>query len=133
FVIWDSKGVRPVNEEAAKNPFGRACEKLGLAKPWPRFQDLRATWKTNARRSRMHPEIEKAIMGHGERGLSVHERYGFISDEELVQAIDKMTFDNVQETRVLTADGLGLALSEKPEQNLNKSQPAKRKARVNLA
>jgi integrase len=133
FVVRDSRGVRSVGEEASKNPWGRACEKLGLAKPWPRFHDLRATWKTNARRSGMHPEIERAIMGHGERGLSVHERYGLISDEELLAAIDAMTFDHVQETIILTADGLGLAFSEKPEQNLNKSQPAKRKARFNLA
>ncbi|MBM4327321.1 MAG: site-specific integrase [Deltaproteobacteria bacterium] len=101
FVVRDSKGVRPVHEETAKNPWGRACEKLALNKPWPRFHDLRATWKTNARRSGVHPEIERAIMGHGERGLSVHERYGFISDEELLQAVDAMTFDHVKETVVI--------------------------------
>ncbi len=54
----------------------------------PRFHDLRHTWKTNARRSGMHPEIERAIMGHSQRGKSVHEGYGLISDEELVRAID---------------------------------------------
>ena len=42
----------------------------------------------------MHPEIEMAIMGHSKRGRSVHERYGRISDRELVEAIDQMTFDH---------------------------------------
>ena len=58
------------------------------------MRDLRHTWKTNARRSGMHPEIEKAIMGHSSRGLSVHERYWIISDEELVAEIDRMSFDH---------------------------------------
>jgi hypothetical protein len=51
----------------------------------------------------MHPELERAIMGHGERGLSVRDRYGFISDEELLQAVDAMTFDHVKETIVIAA------------------------------
>ena len=74
--------------------------------PAPRFHDLRHTWKTNARRSGMHPEIEKAIMGHSQRGKSVHEGYGFISDEELVRAIDGMTFDH-GETQILVSGRKG--------------------------
>jgi integrase len=62
--------------------------------PVPRFHDLRHTWKTNARRSGMHPEIEKAIMGHSSRARNVHEGYGLISDDELIKAIDAMTFDH---------------------------------------
>ncbi len=62
--------------------------------PVPRFHDLRHTWKTNARRSGMHPEIEKTIMGHASRARGVHEGYGIISDEELIAAIDSMTFDH---------------------------------------
>jgi integrase len=62
--------------------------------PLPRFHDLRHTWKTNARRSGMHPEIEKAIMGHSSRARNVHEGYGLISDDELIKAIDSMTFDH---------------------------------------
>lgn len=82
----------------------RWCWDRNVAKteldPAPRFHDLRHTWKTNARRSGMHPEIEKAIMGHSQRGKSVHEGYGLISDEELVQAIDAVTFDH-GETQIL--------------------------------
>ena len=70
----------------------KAC-KAGL-EITPRFHDLRHAWRTNARRSGMHPEIEKAIMGHADRGRSVHERYGRISDQELIEAIDLMTFEH---------------------------------------
>jgi len=33
-------------------------------------------------------------MGHAGKMLSVSERYGFVSNEELVTAIDKFTCDN---------------------------------------
>ncbi|MGO9569515.1 MAG: tyrosine-type recombinase/integrase [Desulfomonilaceae bacterium] len=79
--------------------------------PAPRFHDLRHTWKTNARRSGMHPEIERAIMGHSQRGKSVHEGYGFISDEELVRAIDGMTFDH-GETQILVSGRKGKSRQE---------------------
>lgn len=71
-------------------------------KPWPRFHDLLATWKTNATRSKMHPEIEKAITEHSSGLKDVHERYGQIRDEALIQAIDRMTF-NREESVVLVA------------------------------
>lgn len=71
--------------------------------PVPRFHDLRHTWKTNARRSGMHPEVEKAIMGHSSRARTVHEGYGLIGDEELIKAIDVMTFDH-GETEILSGN-----------------------------
>jgi len=99
--------------------------KVGL-EPEPYFHDLRHTWKTNARRSGMHPEIERAIMGHSQRGKSVHEGYGFISDEELIRAIDGMTFDH-GETQILVAGrkeksrqrGMGSESAERCEQNVS--------------
>jgi hypothetical protein len=33
-------------------------------------------------------------MGHAARKLDVSQRYGFIDDYELVNAIDKFTYDN---------------------------------------
>ncbi len=42
----------------------------------------------------IHPEIREAIMGHGDRARSVRERYGQISDQELIKAINLMTFDH---------------------------------------
>jgi integrase len=92
FSLRDGRGIRELGLETFKNVWPRACKALKLA--GPRFHDLRATWKTNARRSGVHPEIEMAIMGHSERGRSVHERYGRISDRELLDAIDQMTFDH---------------------------------------
>lgn len=104
FVLKDGPSIRPLELEAFKNCWPRACEALEekklLKEPFPRFHDLRHTWKTNARRSGMDPEIREAILGHSERGKSVVERYGRISDEELLKAIDGMTFDN-GETEIL--------------------------------
>jgi len=42
----------------------------------------------------MDSEIRKQIMGHWYRGKNVDEGYGWISDEELIEAIDGMTFDH---------------------------------------
>ncbi len=94
FSVTVGRGVRPINLEAAKNPWRRACRILKLEEPWPRFHDLRHTWKTNARRSRMDPEIRESILGHWFKEKSVMERYGIINEVELLQAIDSMTFDH---------------------------------------
>lgn len=109
FLLRDEKGIRVPSLEGFKNCWPRALEaidrdlkKRAIAgeavtpwpKPWPRFHDLRHTWKTNARRSGMDPEIRESILGHWFREKSVAERYGRISDEELVRAIDQMTFDH---------------------------------------
>lgn len=71
----------------------KAVAGLDFKRP-PRFHDLRHTWKTNARRSGMDQEIREAILGHVWRGKSVSERYGRISNDELIQAIEKVTFDH---------------------------------------
>ncbi|MFC1835416.1 hypothetical protein ACFL2Q_11885 [Thermodesulfobacteriota bacterium] len=81
FLMRDKKGVRPLKLEPSK-------------KPWPRFHDLRHTWRTNARRSGMNEQIAESIMGHYLKGKSVNDRYGRISDQELLNAIDGMTFDH---------------------------------------
>lgn len=94
FLLHDRAGARPIGVETFKNPWKRACEALKLKEPRPRFHDLRHTWKTNARRSGIDFEIREAIMGHSNRGRSVAERYGRISDKELIDAIDRMTFDH---------------------------------------
>jgi integrase len=63
FLLTDRKGTRPVGLEGAKNPWRRACEALKLEQPWPRFHDLRHTWRTNARRSKVDADYAEAIMG----------------------------------------------------------------------
>jgi integrase len=125
FALRDGPSIRPLGLEAFKNCWPRACkaleEKELLQKPLPRFHDLLHTWKTNARRSGMDPEIREAILGHSERGKSVVERYGRISDQELVQAIDGLTFDH-GETEILTA------VRKKRAKNVRKTGVQKKKA-----
>ena len=76
-----------------RRPWEDAVRAVGLVPP-PHFHDLRHTWKTNPRRSGIDPEIRESIMGHWFKEKSVTERYGRISDDELVSAIDRMTFDH---------------------------------------
>ncbi|MFH1117289.1 MAG: site-specific integrase [Pseudomonadota bacterium] len=92
---------KPPYRTSVSKPWRQAVLELGL-EPRPRFHDLRHTWKTNARRSGMDPEIRESIMGHWYRGRNVNERYGRIGDEELVRAIDQMTFDHGK-TEILVA------------------------------
>jgi len=94
---------KPQTRHSIRKPWNKSVQKVGLD-PTPTFHDLRHTWKTNARRSGMDPEIRESIMGHWFRGKTVTERYGRISDEELILAIDSMTFDNGR-TEILLSDG----------------------------
>ncbi|MBI5247882.1 MAG: site-specific integrase [Desulfomonile tiedjei] len=94
---------------------GRASNEDSLRKPWvkavkalefdaePRLHDLRHSWKTNSMRSGMDPEIRESIMGHWFRGKTVAERYGRISDADLVREIDKVTFQH-GETEILVSE-----------------------------
>lgn len=100
FLIRDKDGVRPPSEHSLKNPWRRACKRLGLIDPRPRFHDLRHTWRANPRRSKVDWVIAERIMGHSVKKLTVNETYGEISDEEFREALDSMTFDNGV-TRVL--------------------------------
>jgi integrase len=95
---------RPPSFESLKNPWRKACEALGLNNPRPRFHDLRHTWRANARRNNMDPAIAESIMGHWFKEKSVNNRYGRISDEELIRAVDSMTFDN-GDTEIIVASG----------------------------
>ena len=87
------------NPESFKRQWRLAVKNLELK---PRFHDLRATWKVNARNSGIEEELRRSIMGHGNRSREVKERYGRILDAELVQAIDKMKYD-FGPTVILTA------------------------------
>jgi len=100
----------PISRFAIKRPWDRACKEVGLL-PAPTFNDLRHTWKTNARRSGLDPELRESIMGHWYRGRNVNERYGRISDQELIDAIDLLTFEH-GETEIL----LSKPKKENPDQ-----------------
>jgi integrase len=94
-------GGKPPHRSSLKKPWAKGIRILEM-KQRPRFHDLRHTWKTNARRSGMDPEIREAILGHWFRGRNVNERYGRIGDAELIKAIDSMTFDHGH-TEILVA------------------------------
>ncbi|MGO9567129.1 MAG: tyrosine-type recombinase/integrase [Desulfomonilaceae bacterium] len=84
---------RPARGDSVRKPWVKAVQAVGLD-PAPTFHDLRHTWKTNAMRSGVDFEIREAILGHCNRSKSVAERYGRISDEDLVRAVNKIRFDN---------------------------------------
>ena len=120
FPLRDRKGFRDIDLETWKNVWPRACEALRLSEPRPRFHDLRHTWRANARRSGMDPDIAERIMGHQSRGRKVHERYGAVDDAELIRAIDLLEFDH-GETEVIVA-----ASKKRPSNKLATSEGVQR-------
>jgi len=104
FLLQDGKGIRPLGLETFKNIWPRACKALELEPPLPRFHDLRHTWRTNARRSGLSDSIAESILGHWFKQKTVNERYGRISNDELVAFIDGMTFDH-GETEICGGSG----------------------------
>lgn len=152
FAMRDKQGVREFGKDTLRNPWRRAVTALNrefkaaqragndvkLLEPAPRLHDLRATWRTNARRSGVDPQIAESILGHWFKGKSVNDRYGYISDEELLQATDKMTFDH-GETQILIAKSAQQKLPERTfgaqsgAQIVRKTHEERRKARMSLA
>jgi hypothetical protein len=76
-----------------RRPWEKAVRLAGLRYPIT-SHDIRHVWKTNARRSRMDEELREDIMGHWNSGKSVRSRYGYISNEELVRAIEGFSSDH---------------------------------------
>jgi integrase len=112
----------PLSKGNGRRPWEDAVEALGLD-PAPHFHDLRHTWKTNARRSGMDPEIRESILGHWFKEKSVTERYGRISDQELTAAIDRMTFDHGETEIFVSApkkDNPRKRAQPRPRKNVNR-------------
>ena len=84
---------KPIPRTQMRRFWESAVRKAQLPAPI-NFHDIRHVWKGNARRSAIDPEIREDIMGHWWAGKNVNTRYGFISNDELVQAIDRFTVDN---------------------------------------
>jgi len=57
-------------------------------------KDLRHVWITNAMRSQIPEIIREAIVGHSLKKKTVEARYITVSDKDLLDAIDRMTFDH---------------------------------------
>ena len=133
FLVQDAQGIRTPGTDTVDNPWPRACEALKkaelLQEPFPRFHDLRHTWRTNARRSGMDYQIAESIMGHWFKGKSVNDRYGRIGDQELIQAIDRMTFDH-GETEILVPQP---ASEKKGNWRVTGEECQRKKARCDLA
>ncbi|MBI5249102.1 MAG: site-specific integrase [Desulfomonile tiedjei] len=84
---------KPIPRTQMRRYWESAVRNSGLPSSF-HFHDIRHVWKGNARRSGIDPEIREDIMGHWWAGKNVNTRYGFISNDELVQAIDRFTVDN---------------------------------------
>lgn len=86
------KDGKPVEKDDFKRPWLNAVKKI--QKPELNFHDLRHTWRRNARKSGMNPDICKAILGHSWRGKSVDEGYDLFDEDDFVQEIDKLRVDH---------------------------------------
>jgi integrase len=82
---------KTLDSNMVKKAWKLAVEKVGLN--GLQIRDLRHTWKTNAHRSKMDPTTRNAICGHASR-RSVEDLYINLSDQDLLNAVDAMTFDN---------------------------------------
>jgi len=82
---------KPVDRTMVRKCWARAIKLANL--PGLQIRDFRHTWKTNAQRSGMDPAIRNLIVGHSSH-RSVEDRYIRVSDQELLRAVDTMTFDH---------------------------------------
>ncbi len=90
-VFLNAKGSPP-HEDSLSRIWRTAVTIMGID-PRPTVHDLRHCWKTNAMRSRVHPAIADAIVGHGNKKKDVKNLYISISDVDLLDAIDRMRWD----------------------------------------
>ncbi len=93
FLISDHHGTRAVKKDTVELAMRRIVKVLN---PEPRFSfhDTRHTFKANCRRSGIPEAISERIVGHSDKSLAISERYGEISDQEFVEAIDRLTVNN---------------------------------------
>lgn len=87
-----SSGNKKLFPELVKNKYGqytqgwstawgRWCDKLGLTDKNKVFHSFRHNWKRNSLHAQLHPDLARALMGHGSGG-GAHGAYGAI-DEDL--------------------------------------------------
>ncbi|MGO9118310.1 MAG: tyrosine-type recombinase/integrase [Desulfomonilaceae bacterium] len=87
----DTYQGKPIDRSMVRKCWARAIKRAGLK--GLQFRDFRHTWKTNAQRSGIDPAVRNAIVGHASV-RPVEERYIHISDEELLQAVESLTFEH---------------------------------------
>lgn len=91
-LVFLNKG-RAFSEHSLRKPWTKAVSELGLD-PMPTFHDLRHSFIANCRRSGVFPEFIDAIVGHWGKEKAVNQRYGYMDQKELIEAIDKVSWDN---------------------------------------
>jgi integrase len=99
FLLSDRKGTRPVTKDCVELAMRRIVKVLN---PNPRFSfhNLRHTFKANCRRSGIPEVISERICGHADAdgyldgNLPVSQRYGRMSDDEFMDAIDNITVNH---------------------------------------
>jgi integrase len=124
FIMVDQRGgaPRPITKDAVECAWSRIRRVL---KPDPsfNFHDLRHTFRANCARSGISDRIAERILGHSDKEghldgkLPVNQRYGEISDEELLKAIDHLEVDH-GESRI---DGRPVILSRVSWVSVNES------------
>ena len=99
FLLADRRGVRPITKSCVELAVKRLRRALN-PNPSFHFHDLRHTFRANCSRSDIPDRIAERILGHSDRDgyldgdLAVNRRYGDVSDDELIRAIDRLTFDH---------------------------------------
>jgi integrase len=103
--LFASNRNGPARIDSVRKPWKKAIEKLISEKKKSEqkinedlchvtVKDLRHVWITNAMRSKMPEIIREAIVGHSLKKKTVEARYITVSDKDLIDAIDQMTFDH---------------------------------------
>jgi hypothetical protein len=67
-----------------------------MSDPRPTLHDFGHCWKTTALRSGVHPAVADAILGHDDTKKSLESFYLTISDQDLLDAIDRMRFSSLE-------------------------------------
>jgi integrase len=121
----DTRQGKPVDRSMVRKCWDRAITRTGL--DGLQIRDFRHTWKTNAQRSGMHPAVANAIVGHSSV-RPVEDRYIRVSDEDLLRAVDSMTFDHGSTELDFVEDVSLEALPEKGMEGVWKVSEKKKKA-----
>jgi integrase len=106
----DTYQGKPISWGMIKKAWKLAVQRSGL--DGLQLKDLRHSWKTNAHRSRMDPATRNFICGHSSRRV-VEDLYIHLSDEELLKAVDSMTFDHGWTQLDITAPAEPIGLENK--------------------
>jgi len=99
-LVFRSPEGNPVLADSVRQAWNKAVEEFATLSDQHAdirvmtVRDLRHVWATNALRSGMDPFIREAIVGHSLKRKDVSARYLSFDDEDLVKAIDGMTFDH---------------------------------------